>query len=202
MKNNVTFLIVLCTIIGLIYLGLEGAKIGGFEILSVKGLIAKNAEVDQKIQEASKLTSEEHPDNIKTLEDSYKRYRTQKQKYEELVDVSDQSDENFYETKKYDIEYLWNVFGKYASKRNIKLGIQVQKNGTEKNSYNINFAVNGDYTNIINFIIDLENDSDLYFRIYDFEIQGKEVEKNGQKVIQITSTFTVRNVNLDAATIL
>ena len=98
-----------------------------------------------------------------------------------------------YETKQYDIGYLWRVLGNYAQKRNVNLGIDVQKNTSANSTYNINFKVAGKYVNISQFIIDIENNSDLYFRIYNFKMSGDSET--------VTATFTVRNVNIDPTTI-
>jgi len=193
MRNNITLLIILVSVIILAYAGTQGIKIGNFEVLSIIQLIEKNTELDSKITEASILTTTNYPDNIETLEETYEKYEIQKQKYEELAGVTTETNEEIYETKQYDIGYLWRVLGNYATKRNVNLGIQVQKNTNGKSSYNINFSVNGKYVNISQFITDIENNSDLYFRIYNFKISG-----SGEV---ITSTFTVRNVNLDASTI-
>ncbi len=193
MRSNVTLLIILISIILLSYIAVEGIKIGNFEILSVAQLIERNEELNYKINEASTLTTTNYTDNVKTLEETYERYKIQKQKYEELAGVTNEKNDEIYETKQYDIGYLWRVLGNYATKRNLNLGIQVQKNNTGKSSYNINFTLNGKYVNISQFITDIENNSDLYFRIYNFNLGG-----SGEV---ITATFTVRNINLDASTI-
>lgn len=193
MRNKITTIIVLCSIILLVYVTTNGIKLGEFQLLSVSQLIEKNNELNDKILEASQLTTTKYPENIETLEKTYEKYKIQKRKYEELAGVTNDIKQEIYETKQYDIGYLWRVLGKYAEKRNVNLGIQVQKNITDNNSYNINFSVNGKYVNISQLITDIENDSDLYFRIYDFKISG-----SGDV---ITATFTVRNVNLDASTI-
>ena len=99
-----------------------------------------------------------------------------------------------YETKQYDISYLWRVLGKYAEKRKLTLGIEVTKQKNTQSSYTLNFNVSGQYTNIIRFITDIENDSDLYFRIYNFSMSG-----NGTN---ITANFAVKNINIDSSTIL
>jgi len=193
MRGNITLLITLISIILLSYVAIEGVKIGDFQILSVSQLIERNEELEEKIDEASMLTTTNYTDNVKTLEETYERYKIQKQKYEELAGVTDENNDEIYETKQYDIGYLWRVLGNYATKRNVNLGIQVQKNSTGRSTYNINFTINGKYVNISRFITDIENDSDLYFRIYNFNLSG-----SGEL---ITATFTVRNVNLDASTI-
>lgn len=193
MKSNITLVIILVSIIFLIYVGLEGIKVGNFEVLSISQLIEKNEKLDTKITEATTLATENYLDNVETLEETYEKYRIKKEKYEQLVGTTNSNNEEIYETKQYDIGYLWRLIGSYATKRKLALGIEVQKNNNKNSSYNINFKVNGKYVNISQFITDIENDSDLYFRIYNFKISGE-----GEN---ITATFTVRNINLDASTI-
>lgn len=193
MRKNITLLMILISIILIIYIGTHGVKIGNFEILSIQKLIEKNDELDGKITEATDLATITYQENIQNLEETYEKYKTKKQKYEELAGTINNKGNKIYETKQYDIGYLWRILGNYARKRNVNLGIQVQKNNNGNSSYNINFTVKGKYVNISQFITDIENNSDLYFRIYNFQISG-----SGEI---ITSTFTVRNISLDASTI-
>lgn len=193
MKNGITGIIVLISIVLLAYVSLEGIKIGKLELLSVEDLIEKNKSLESKIKEATQLTTINYPDNIGTLEETYDRFLVQKQKYEDLIGVTGNIDKEIYETKQYEIGYLWRLLGSYAEKRNVNLAIDVQKNNIGNSMYNINFTVSGQYVNISQYINDIENDSDLYFRIYDFNMSGNSGT--------ITAQFVVRNVNIDASTI-
>lgn len=193
MRNRITPIIILLTLAILIYTAFHGIEIGNFQVLSIAQLVEKNDALNAKIEEASILTTRNYSDNIKTLEETFEEYKIQKQKYEELAGVTDGITDEIYETKQYDIGYLWRVLGKYAEKRSVSLGIDVQKNTSASSSYNISFAVSGKYVNISQFITDIENDSDLYFRIYNFNMTGSSEVVN--------ATFTVRNVNIDPSTI-
>ena len=86
---------------------------------------------------------------------------------------------------------MWRVLGKYATNRGLTLGINVQK--STNNLYDFSFSLNGTYVDIIQFIGDIENNSDLYFRIYDFKMSGSGTT--------ITSTFLVKDINIDPSTI-
>lgn len=191
MRNKITLLITLLSIILLLIATIQGINIGNFEVLSISQIKEKDNMLNGKIEEASTLTTLSYPNNVQELTDTFDNYKTQKQKYEELVDITNKKDANFYETKQYDITYMWRVLGKYAQNRNLKLGMDVQKNSDDL--YDINFSVSGKYVNISQFIRDIEDDSDLFFRIYNFSISG-----SGDS---ITSTFTVKNININQSTI-
>jgi len=194
MRSKITALIILVSILLLLVATLYGIKLGKFEILSISQLQQKNNDVNDKIEESSILTAIDYPDNIDTLEETYDKYLIKKQKYEELSEFVDEDSEDIYEKKQYDIGYLWRVLGKYATTRNLTLGIDVQKNNNGQNSsYDLNFTVSGQYVNISQFITDIENNSDLFFRIYNFRMSG-----SGEI---ISSTFTVKDINIDPSTI-
>ena len=191
MRNRITLIISLVSIILLAIVTIYGIEIGNFKILSISQIIEKNDSVNEKISEASKLTSVDYPERIEALNKTFDSYTIQKQKYQDLAGVSEGKSEEIYETKQYDISYLWRVLGKYATNRGLTLGIDVQK--STNNLYNFSFSLNGTYVDIIQFITDIENNSDLYFRIYNFKMSGSGTT--------ITATFKVEDINIDPSTI-
>ena len=194
MKNSISTIIILILIILLAISTLYGLKLGNFQILSISQLKQKNDDVNEKINQASTLTSIDYPNNIENLEATYEKYVIQKQKYEELSGFADKDSKDAYEKKQYDIGYLWRLLGKNATTRNLTLGIDVQGSSEGKeNSYDLNFSVSGQYVNISQFITDIENNSDLFFRIYNFKMSG-----SGDTV---SCTFTVKDINIDPSTI-
>ena len=67
--------------------------------------------------------------------------------------------------------------------------MDVKKSTSVKETlYDLNFSVSGGYANISQFISDIENNSDLNFRIYNFKMNG-----NGEEVL---ANFTIKNVNI------
>lgn len=193
MKNKVILIIILLSIFCLAITTMQGVKIGDFSILSIEQLKIKNNELNEKINKASVLTSIDYPDNIEKLEETHGKYKVTKQEYNELLGFVDEKKEDRYETKQYDIGYLWKIFGKYATSRNIGIGMDVQQSNKGKDSYNLNFIISGQYVNISQFIADIENNSDLYFRIYNFKMYG-----SGEN---ITATFTVKDISIDPSTL-
>jgi len=202
MTNRISGIVILISITLMVLIATNGISIGNFQILSIEQLIEKNNMLSQKIGEASTLTSESYPNAIKELEQTYnEEYLVQKQKYEELVGTIKDVKEDIYEAKQYDISYLWRVLGRYAQKWSLDLEIKVEKNNDTESSYNFNFTVLGEYEKILKFITDIENDSNLYFRIYNFKIEKEEQEQEEQEGIKIKSTFNVKNINIDESTI-
>ena len=193
MKNRITSIIILVSFILLLVSMFYGINIGNIKILSISQIKEKNNDLHNKIEEVSTLISKDYPENIEKMDQAFEEYTTTKEKYEQLSGLSKQETIEIYETKQYEISYLWKVLGDYAEKRNLSLGIEVQKSNTNNKLYSFNFSISGEYVNIIQFIKDLENDSDLYFRIYDFKINGSGTN--------ISASFKVENINIDPSTI-
>lgn len=193
MKNKVILLIILISILVLAVATLKGISLGGFSILSIKELSQKNEELNNRINEASVLTSKDYPAEIDELEETYSKYEITKEKYEELLGIVEEDNDEFFETKQYDIVYLWKTFGKYAKTRNLGIGMDVKKNNTQQDSFDLNFKISGQYVNISQFIVDIENNSDLNFRIYDFKMVGNDASAE--------ATFKVKNINIDSSTL-
>ena len=141
MRNRITLIISLVSIILLAIVTIYGIEIGNFKILSISQIIEKNDSVNEKISEASKLTSVDYPERIEALNKTFDSYTIQKQKYQDLAGVSEGKSEEIYETKQYDISYLWRVLGKYATNRGLTLGIDVQK--STNNLYNFKMSGSG-----------------------------------------------------------
>lgn len=170
MKNKIMFLIFVIILILFILITLNGLSVGQVELFSVKQLLEKNKILDSKVKNITQLTSAEYPSKVNTMEEAYSKLKIQKQKYEGMTDIQDSS-EQIHEIKQYDVEYLWKTIGKYSTSRQLGINMNIEK-GASSDLYNLNFNIKGTYVNILQFITDLENDSDLQFRIYDFTMSG------------------------------
>ena len=192
MKNKVLTIIFLLLMILLIIAIFNGLKIGNFQILSISELKLKEEELNETIEKASELTSVEYPKTITTLEQTYEMYNIQKQKYEEISGFTEGNEKQIYETKQYDIAYLWRLVGKYATSYNISIEMDVKK-ASGQNLYDLSFNVSGQDVNISEFIKNIENNTDLYFRIYNFKMSGSSET--------VSASFVVKDVNIDPSTI-
>lgn len=192
MKNKIISVIFLLLIVLLFIAMFNGIKIGNFQILPISELKVKNDKLNNTIASASELTSVTYPKTITNLEETYEKYNVQKQKYEEVSGFTEGEEKQIYETKKYDIGYLWKLVGKYATSYNIAIGMDVKKTSGQ-NLYDLYFNVSGQYVNISEFIKNIENNSDLYFRIYNFKMSGSSNT--------VSASFVVKDVNIDPSTI-
>ena len=195
MKNKIIMITLFVSIVLVLFLVIFGFKIGNFEIPSISKMIDKNNTINSKINEVTELTSIAYPERIGELEITIDSLNVQKEKYEQLSGFNLEDDIEFYETEKYDIGYLWTTLGQYATKNKIKLTIDV-KQATGTDLYDLYFTVEGEYVNISTFITKIENDSDLLFRIYNFKLVP------GSSEVDLKATFTVKDVNIDSATLI
>ena len=150
----------------------KGFEIGKLDIWGVKSIIAKNDSIDQKNSELSNLVSVTYPETLSELNTSAETLTTTKKEYEnKAVLVSDSS--YYMQTEKYEIEFLWTKLGNYAKDRKVQIKIDVT-NSTTSGLYDLNFTVAGKYSNVTDFIYDIENDSKLGFKIEDFHMSATE----------------------------
>ena len=71
--------------------------------------------------------------------------------------------------QKYEIESLWVKIGNHAKSEGVVMKMDLLR-GTGDDNYNLNFTVNGSYIGITNFISNIENDSQLGFKIENFSM--------------------------------
>ena len=88
----------------------------------------------------------------------------------------------------YSMEFLWNKVGKYATDQGLTLKWEAKPTGAS-NKYNLSFSVTGGYIPIINYISNLENDSELLFTIENFKMTSSSDTV-------VSAEFTVSNIGI------
>ena len=194
MKNKIIIFILILSVILIVCLALFGFKIGGLQIFSISDLANHNKNVDSKIDELTTLSSSGYTTAASNLDQTINTFRIQKEKYEQLAGFESDDGEELLETQNYDISYLWTTIGKYATKNNINLKMDVKK-ATGTDLYDLDFTIQGEYTSVSTFVSKIENDSDLNFRIYNFKLTKGKSDK------ELKGTFTVKDVNIDNKTL-
>ncbi len=176
--------------------GINGVEIGSLEILGIKGIQNRSAELDDKIQEASELAQKDFQQAVKDVDDNSKKLEETKQEYEEMTVISSASDvESAAQLETYEIETLWVKLGNHATNEGATMKMDVTKGtNTTQNTYNLNFTVNGSYISITDFISDIENDDTLGFKIEEFKMVPSGSDSNLQ------ATFVCKDIAIKEIT--
>ena len=196
--KKLLMLILIALLVALsIFIVINGFNLGKVEVLGLNGIKTRNSELDEKIQEATKLATTEYKETLQTLEKDAKDFEAKKQEYQSLSTSADGTDLQIAsQFQRYNYERLLVELGRHATSEgaNLKIdvvgdGIELQLGANEKiYLYDFNFTVTGSYVAITSFVSDIENDADLGFRIEQFKL------KPGTSTSNLQATFTCKNI--------
>lgn len=197
-KILITVLIILLVFLAY-YTIANGVNIGSFKAFGIQEMQEENSNIDTKISQASKLTSTEYPKKMSDLSASTKELLKAKEDYTDLTNYSTESQiEEANQLVDYEIELLWERIGTSATEEGLDIDIKgtnssIPTTADGRKLYDLNFTVVGSYVGTALFISELENNSDLEFKIENFKmVQGT----NG-----LQSTFVVRNIPIKSSNI-
>lgn len=170
---------------------INGIQIGNFRIYSYSQIKQENEELDKKIDQAKVITSITYPEKISNLNTTAKKLTTVKEQYEDKILYSTpeeiQKAKNIAEFKQ---SFLAFKLGNYATKEGIDLTLQYVE-GVTGETGDLHFIIKGKYYSISEFVRDIENDKDLYFRIENFTLLPDESTEI------LKAEFDVKAIKLD-----
>ena len=170
---------------------INGIKIGDFQIYSYSQIKKENEELEEKIKEASTVTSITFPQKIADLNTSAKKLTTVREQYEDKILYSTPEEiEKAKQFAEFKQSFLSVKLGNYARKEGIDLTLQYVA-GTTGETGDLHFIVEGKYYPISEFVRDIENDKDLYFRIENFNL----LPNNSTEILK--AEFDVKGIKLD-----
>lgn len=187
MRKILLIVLIVLLLIGAGFTIVSGFELGNFQIWGIKGITSQNENIDNKNKELSGLVSVTYPGTLDELKTSSETLASTKQEYENKAILVSNS-KYYMQTEKYEIEFLWTRLGNYAKDNNVQITIDVVKSDTS-GLYNLKFTIVGEYSNITEFIYDVENDSKLGFKIEDFNMLA-----NGDGV---QGTFFCKDININ-----
>lgn len=174
----------------------NGVHIGGLDIASVRQLGESKLALEQVIEGTKEKINEIYPETRSELEEKQGILLKNKNEYIQLANLSSESDIAAANVdQSYSLEYLWVKVGNYATAEGITLKLEVVEN--EEGSKDLNFTAQGAYLGIIRFISSIENDTDLNFRIQDFEMVSTGINKDGTAKLKATFAVKYLDINLD-----
>lgn len=202
-------------IMGVIVIGLilcvffVDLDLGIFKIVSQKTLMSQFSSIkDLDTKLVSVKTN--YDVSIKSVETAKTEYKKQKDQYDAITDETISIIKEATTDEKYNVEYMWIKIGNYAKANNLTLSLvepggsvqsatsgsqtsstttQTGASATSTTSSGSDFiiSVKGNYTNVSGFIFDLENDTELRFKL-----DRLKMEYAGSN--QITTSFAVKNL--------
>ena len=124
--------------------------------------------------------------------------KNEKQSYEDMVSVSTDSEvAASLQKQKYTVDKLWTKIGTLATDEGLDARFELKNGSLTPAStetfkyYDINFTVQGSYVGVSLYISDLEDDSELNFKIENFEM---EPINNGESV---KATFVTKDIAIE-----
>lgn len=161
-----------------VYIVLQGFEVGEVEVLAYTGIQDRNRQLDETIQQASKLAEKDYKQAVNVVQDTSKQLEKVRKEYNDLTVVSSDGEvQAASQLERYELETLWVKLGNYATSEGAIVKIDIVQ-GNATNVYNLKFTVNGSYIAITDYISDIENDSTLGFKIEEFKMapSGSELQ--------------------------
>ena len=187
-------LIALIMVVILVFTGVtvvNGIQIGNFEILGISKVKQKNDDLDTTVKKATKLASTDYQQKVDELNSALKKLEVEKSNYEDLANVSTESEIQAANKTYKTIDFLFVRIENHAKSEGVTIEMKVTRSASgESDTYDLNFSATGTYTGIEEFITDIEDDSKLGFKIEDFSMTATS-GSNGE---QVEATFVCKNI--------
>ena len=172
----------------------QGISIGTFRILSTEEIIDLNDNLDNRIDEANRKIKVDLQEKQEGVQQAVQTLTTSKDAYYREANTSTEAEIQKATTEEiYDIEYLWLRVGGHARNEGVNIEMVVNTVNTSSSGNaqlsNLSFNVIGQYFGIMNFVSALEDDSELSFRIENFNM----LPESGNNLI---ATFSVNGISI------
>ena len=192
MKKLLILILIALVCILTIYTIVYGLKIGNFSIWGIKTMQNENTELDKMVTQATRLAKSTLPEKISEVNASMKALEEQKTIYKDMAGVSSSGDvEKASQLSNYTLDFLWTEIGTHATSEGVSIDIALTVGTGGENVYDLNFITVGSYIGICEFIRDIEDDSDLAFKIEQFSI------KAGESTSSLRATFICKNIPIE-----
>lgn len=180
---------VILLIVGLAYVTLKTVSIGDFKALSIEDIKAKDVELKAATAELDVAKIQFDVANNK-LEDAKKAYNSAKDAYNNVSEEKINLIKEATKEEHYYIDWLWIVLGEYADSNNLALNVIDPRQGSETSTKGtIKIKLVGRYSDIADFVFEVENDNDLKFKLDNMLMEYSSDNK-------ISATFDVLSMEV------
>ena len=186
-KILITILIILLLVLG--YFALAKG-IGFLNIKSINNIKEASQKLETDFSEANELSNKTYPVEVEGLEEAIKKLKISKQEYEnKKLYNPEENSVGTITVKEYKIHYLWTILGNYRKNSGVQ-SLSLDLKSTElEDIYDLEFTLVGPYTNIIDFLYEIENDEELNFEIQKLEM----VQYSSKTTIKVTDEENPEN---------
>lgn len=192
MKKLLILILIALVLALTIFTIINGLEIGGFHIWGIRTIQDENAKLDKTVTEATRLSSSTFPGKVGEVNASMKELEEQKTAYEDMVAVSSAGDvQTASQLSNYTLDFLWTEIGTHATSEGVNIDISLTAGTGGQSVYDLNFTVVGSYVGICEFIRDIEDDSDLAFKIEQFSMTA------GESTSLLKATFVCKNIPIE-----
>ena len=192
MKKLLIFTLIALVLALMIFTIINGLEIGGLRIWGIRTIQEKNLALDETLTEATKLAKSTFPGKVSEVNTSMKELEEQKSTYEDMVAVSNTDDvQTASQLTNYTLDFLWTEIGTHATSEGVNIDISLTTGIGGQNVYDLNLTVVGTYIGICEFIRDIEDDSDLAFKIEQFSMAA------GESTSILRATFVCKNIPIE-----
>ena len=192
MKKTLILILIVLVLALTIFTLINGLQIGSFSIWGVRTIQDENAKLDETVTQATRLASSTFPGKVSEVNASMEELEKQKTTYEDMVAVSNTGDvQTASQLSNYTLDFLWTEIGTHATSEGVNIDISLTAGAGGQNVYDLNFTVVGSYVGICEFIRDIEDDSDLAFKIEQFSMTA------GESTSSLRATFICKNIPIE-----
>ena len=177
MKKILIFILIVLLLVLTYTAFTKGINIGFIKIHSINSIKNESAKLDKDFNNANVLSKKTYPTEVEGLKKAIRELEISKQEYENKKTYNTGNEAlGTIEVKTYTIHYLWTVLGNYRKDRGIK-SLNLDLEATDiQDVYNLNFTLVGEYTDIREFIYDIEDDEQLNFSVDNFNAKPYTVK--------------------------
>lgn len=154
-------LLTIALIILATFVAIDNIEIGKLKTYSINGL-SEQAEITvtaEKNLDEKKVKLKQVQENLKL---TLSQYTNTKAEYDNITEEQINMIREAYKEKQYYIEWLWVVLGNYATENNLAFGITEPESSS---TGTVKLAVVGTYSNVADFVFEVENDNELTFKL-------------------------------------
>lgn len=187
--TGVLALTLILLIAGLTYVTLQTVSLGSVKALSIEDMKAKDTELKVAMAELDVAKVQYEAANT-NLDAAKQAYETAKQAYNNVSEEKINTIKEATKEEHYYIDWLWIVLGGYADNNGLTLTVIDPRNGSEASAKGtIKIKLVGRYSDITDFVFEVENDNDLKFKL-----DNMVMEYSGDN--KVTATFDVLSMEV------